>query len=99
MHCHVDVIEKPIDETALRASASAILRVTGMGCTNCANRVRNSLVRVPGVLDAQVTVEDGLARVHFDSEHTEIHRLLDAVADAGVGCHHDYHATLVEAAW
>lgn len=99
MHCQVEAIEKPVDRAALLNSAVAVLRVSGMGCGNCAHRVRNSLLLLPGVLAARVDLEEGLVRVNFASEQTELQQLLNAVADAGNGSHHEYRATLVEATW
>lgn len=99
MPCHVDAIEKPVDERALRESAEAVLNVRGMGCANCVIRVRNALLRLPGVLAAQVHLDGqayGHARVHFDPERTRLQDLLDAVAGAGEGSHHTYRATGVE---
>lgn len=99
MHGNVQAVEKPADRAALHHSAVAVLRVTGMGCGNCANRVRNSLLDLEGVLAAQVELTEGLVRVNFTSDHTDLQRLLDAVAGAGNDGHHEYHATLVEATW
>lgn len=99
MHCHVEAIEKPVDQTALRTSAAAVLRITGMGCPNCATRVRNSLLQVPGVLAAGVELDARLARVNFDDRRTGLADLLHAVARAGAGSHHSYSATLVSATW
>lgn len=99
MHCQVEAIAKPVDSGALHNSAVAVLRVSGMGCGNCANRVRNSLLGLPGVLAARVDLAEGLVRVNFTSEHTELQQMLDAVANAGNDDHHDYHAALVEATW
>lgn len=99
MPCHVDAIEKPVNERALRESAEAVLNVRGMGCMNCVIRVRNALLRLPGVLAAQVELDGdryGHARVNFDPEHTRLQELLDAVAGAGEGSHHTYSATGVE---
>ena len=99
MHCQVAPIEKPVDEMALRSSAAALLRVDGMGCGGCATRVRNGLLKVPGVLAARVELAEGVVRVNFDSLRTPVQDLLNAVADAGDGSHHDYRATLLEATW
>ena len=99
MQCQVRAIEKPVDEVALRGSAAALLRVDGMGCGGCATRVRNGLLSVPGVLAARVELAEGIVRVNFDSVRTPVQHLLNAVADAGDGSHHDYRATLVEATW
>ena len=89
MHCQVAPIEKPVAE----------LRVDGMGCGGCATRVRNGLLKVPGVLAARVELAEGVVRVNFDSLRTPVQDLLNAVADAGDGSHHDYRATLLEATW
>ncbi len=99
MHCQVEAIEKPVDWVALHNSAVAVLHVSGMGCGNCANRVRNSLLGLHGVLAAQVDLPEGLVRVNFASERTELQQLLDAVANAGNDGHHEYRASLVEATW
>jgi copper chaperone CopZ len=99
MQCEVRAIEKPVDAAALRGSAAALLRVDGMGCGGCATRVRNGLLSVPGVLAARVELAEGTVRVNFDSVRTPVQDLLNAVADAGDGSHHDYRATLVEATW
>lgn len=99
MACSVSAIEKPVDPAALHGSAVAVLRVTGMGCGNCANRVRNGLLGLPGVLAARVELEEGLVRVNFTPNGIELQNLLDAVADAGNDGHHEYRATLVEATW
>ena len=99
MPCHVEAIEKPVDERALRESAVAVLNIRGMGCVNCVNRVRNALLRLPGVLAADVHLDGqayGHARVQFDQERTRLQDLLDAVAGAGEGSHHAYSATGVE---
>jgi copper chaperone CopZ len=99
MHCNVPVIEKPVDAALLHHSAVAVLRVTGMGCGNCANRVRNSLLGLQGVLAARVDLGEGVVRVNFTSDQTDLPQLIGAVAGAGNGSHHEYHATLVEATW
>lgn len=99
MPCSVAAIEKPVDPAALHGSAVAVLRVTGMGCGNCANRVRDSLLGLQGVLAARVDLDQGLVRVNFASNGTELQHLLDAVADAGDDGRHEYRATLVEATW
>ncbi len=99
MACNVQPITKIADPAALHNSAVAVLRVTGMGCGNCANRVQNSLLSLQGVVAARVELTDGLVRVNFTSDHTDLQQLLEAVAGAGHDGHHEYRATLVEATW
>jgi len=99
MHLQVQATEKPVDRATLHNSAVAVLHVSGMGCGNCAHRVRNSLLGLPGVLAARVDLAEGLVRVNFASERTELQQMLDAVANAGHDGHHEYRAALVEATW
>jgi copper chaperone CopZ len=99
MGCQVRAIHKTADEAALLNSAVAVLHVSGMGCGNCAQRVRNSLLGLPGVLAARVDLAEGLIRVNFTSAGTDLQQMLDAVASAGNDGRHEYRAALVEATW
>jgi len=99
MSSQLNSIEKPVDGAALHHSAVAVLRVSGMECGDCAQRVRNSLLGLPGVLAARVDLAEGLVRVNFASERAELQQMLDAVANAGHDGHHEYRAALVEATW
>jgi len=57
-----------------------IIEIKGMMCRHCEARVKNALLEVPGVTDAQVSHEKGTAAVtgQFDRE-----ALIKAVRDAG----------------
>jgi Cu+-exporting ATPase len=60
------------------------LRVTGMNCANCARRVSDALQGVPGVAGADVSLQDGRARVRWQpGSEGKVASLLDAVAAAG----------------
>src|SRR3990172_54908 len=48
--CHVDVIHKSPSIEERQEKATALLAVDGMGCPNCVNRVRNSLLLGYGVV-------------------------------------------------
>jgi copper chaperone CopZ len=45
------------------------LKIDGMTCNSCANRVAKTLKEVPGVSDAKVSLADGTAEV---TAHCEI---------------------------
>lgn len=53
---------------AAYADDSAVVRlhVSGMTCGSCPVTARRALKRLPGVLDARVTLEDSLAVVTYD---------------------------------
>jgi mercuric reductase len=48
----------------IRASATdVVVRVAGMTCVGCAQRIQDALVRLPGVVGAEVSYPEGVARV------------------------------------
>lgn len=90
--CHVEAIEKKVDPEALRAAQQVHLAVAGMGCPNCALRVRNALLSLSGVVQAEVSAQTSLAEVWFDASGLTLDDLIDGVASASAGTHHDYLA-------
>lgn len=92
MDCHVEPMEREVDPAALERARRIYLAVAGMGCPNCAHRVRNSLLSVPGVVEARVEASRATAAVWYDPERASVQDLLAGVARAGQGSHHDYMA-------
>jgi copper chaperone CopZ len=90
--CHVE----PALKTATAAEQSQIeavsLAVSGMGCPNCAARVRNSLLNVYGVVEADVLHTLGAAEVFYNPTLATTDQLLAAVAQAGGDGRHAYRA-------
>lgn len=96
--CHVEPVERgPVDEEELQGAAGVWMSVSDMGCPNCAHRVRNALLAVPGVLDARVHLGAGTAAVAYDDGRATAGELIAAVADAGTGTRHEYRATVLDA--
>lgn len=62
---------------------SVQLDVKGMNCATCPITVRLALKKVPGVLDARVTLEPPIAEVVYDDAQTNPERLARATAEAG----------------
>ncbi len=75
-----------------RVTAAIRLVVAGMGCPNCATRVRNALLSVDGVAEAHVNLVPSVGRVLYDGELVTTEQLIAAVAAAGEGTHHEYSA-------
>ena len=75
-----------------RVTAGTRLVIAGMGCPNCAMRVRNALLSVDGVADAHVNLVPSVCRVLYDAERVTAEQLIAAVAGAGQGTHHEYCA-------
>ena len=59
------------------------LEVSRMTCASCPITVRIALRKVPGVIDAKVTLDPPLAEVIYDDTRTSPERLMRATADAG----------------
>ncbi len=91
-NCHVEPIQKLITTEEQAHLETARLEVWGMGCSNCANRVRNSLLGLNGVVYADVDHTTGAARVAFNPELASVDALLRAVAHAGGDGRHEYGA-------
>ncbi len=65
------------------ASAKTELVVRGMNCTGCANSVTQALRAVPGIANADVSLEEGRAQVLWTDGAQSTDRLLAAVKEAG----------------
>ena len=95
-NCHVEPLQKAATADEQKITTWTLLAVYGMGCPNCANRVRNSLISLKGVVDAEVDHRIGTAEVVFNPNLTAISALIEAVARAGGDGRHIYRAQLLE---
>lgn len=59
------------------------LKVNGMTCLGCVAGVKNALLNIAGVKQAEVSLENNEAIVEFDPTQTHPEALLAAVTDAG----------------
>jgi copper chaperone CopZ len=91
-NCHVEPMQKIATVEEQQATALIMLGVQGMGCPNCAARVRNSLLRLKGVTEADVDHLTGTADVEFNPNLVAVPALLEAVAQAGNDGRHQYRA-------
>ncbi len=94
--CHVEPMRVEVEPSELESARAILLAVEGMGCPNCANRVRNALLRTPGVLAVEMDLTGGRATVAIRQEMTDVTPLLQAVAASGAGTHHVYRAALLQ---
>lgn len=94
-NCHVEPMYKQASPEEIRQAKTALLAIGGMGCENCATRVRNSLLSLPGVYAADVHLKVGLVEIRFDSNVVSTLALEDAVSRAGNDGRHEYRARLI----
>lgn len=72
------------DQAATLRFEGVILRVDGMTCHRCADRVRDALAGVPGVAGARVDLDGGLAWVTLEAPRAAVtNDLMKAVEQAG----------------
>lgn len=61
------------------------LAVAGMSCAACSARVERALKKEPGIMDANVNLASGTARVLYDPNVIDIGQIRRIVEDAGYG--------------
>ncbi|WP_153108735.1 heavy-metal-associated domain-containing protein [Propionivibrio limicola] len=59
------------------------IKISGMSCGGCVRNVTSALTAMPGVMQAEVSLEQALATVEFDAVQVSRHQLIDAVEAAG----------------
>jgi len=96
-NCHVEPIQKSALDHVIRSADRVLLSISGMGCPNCATRVRNGLLSLDGVHDAEVMLNMRMAEVYFDQKKVSAETLIRAVAGAGNDGRHNYQAQVVGA--
>lgn len=60
-----------------------VLKVGGMTCQGCVSNVTGAVKAVSGVRDADVSLKDKRAVIHFDAERTREDALKRAITEAG----------------
>ncbi len=57
--------------------------------------MHNALLSLPGVLQAEIDLQEGLARVRFDAARAGTEAMVEAVARAGSEVQHQYRARAI----
>jgi copper chaperone CopZ len=91
-NCIVEPIQKSALDHVIQSADRILLLVSGMGCPHCATRVRNGLLLLDGVHDAEVLLNMRMAEVYFDEKKVSVEMLVQAVAGAGNDGRHHYQA-------
>ncbi len=59
------------------------IKIEGMHCDGCAERITTLLEKEPGVRDAAVSFADGQARVRYNSHAIHQDRLVEVIEGGG----------------
>ncbi|MCX6078694.1 MAG: heavy metal-associated domain-containing protein [Chloroflexi bacterium] len=89
-NCHVEPTQKIIASDERKNLTTVGLAVWGMGCPHCATRVRNGLLALTGVVEADVDHTTGFAFVEYSQDLVSMPDLLQAIAQAGGDNRHRY---------
>jgi copper chaperone len=60
-----------------------VIKVKGMTCMGCVNSVKNILEKIPGVSNADVSLEQKQVTVHYDVERARADQFKQAIKEAG----------------
>jgi copper chaperone CopZ len=95
-NCYVEPIYKNgVSAEQIQKADRATLAVWGMGCENCATRVRNGLLSLEGVYGVDVYLNMALAEIIYDRKKVTAADLITAVTRAGGDGRHEYRAKLI----
>ena len=83
------------DPSEQNHSETIFLRIDGMNCGNCVNRVRNALLGTYGVTSVGIDQPQGLGEVRYNPNLTTSAVLVAAVAAAGNDGFHNYEARVL----
>ena len=81
----IDRFTRWSEDASGQRTGESYLQLSGMYCAACADTIEQALLRVDGVLSAQVSAAAQRASVRWDAGRTRPSRLLEAVAAAGYG--------------
>lgn len=59
------------------------LKIEGMHCAGCSNRLEKILNNIDGVESAKVSLKEKLADIKYNEEEVELNIILQEIEDAG----------------
>ncbi len=59
------------------------LKIEGMHCAGCSNRLEKILNNVDGIESAKVSLEEKSADIKYNEEEVELNTILQEIEDAG----------------
>jgi copper chaperone CopZ len=86
----VDPVPGRGTEEERRRATVQHMAIAGMGCPNCANRIRNALTATRGLVDVDVDLPGALATVWYRPEGVGVADVTRTIEAAGEGTHHRY---------
>ncbi len=70
--------------TVLAANVAAVnVKVSGMHCEGCADKIKSGLAKIDGIMNVDVKVADGLVAVKYDKSKTTAGKIAKAISELG----------------
>lgn len=60
-----------------------VIKINGMTCMGCVNSVKNVLEKIPGVSNANVSLEQQQVTIEYDASKAHTDQFRKAIKDAG----------------
>jgi copper chaperone len=60
-----------------------VIKINGMTCMGCVNSVKNVLEKIPGVSNANVSLEQQQVTIEYDASKSHTDQFREAIKDAG----------------
>lgn len=92
---YVEPIVKPVDRGSLVTARTAFFTVWNMECPHCALWIHNGLLKLDGVLLADIFQMQAVAAVTFDPQKLTSDDLITAIYRTGEEICHFYRAELI----
>ena len=71
------------------------LHIGGMSCVNCEHRIRYVLKTAPGIQDATVSYNTGLAHVTYDTDTISLKQIREIIETAIPFCRKQEHPIMI----
>lgn len=59
------------------------IKINGMSCRNCVNKIEKALQQLNGVEKAAVNLKKGMAKIKYDDSIQTLDKLTDIIHDVG----------------
>ena len=59
------------------------IKINGMSCGNCVNKIEKALQKLNGVEKATVNLKKGMAKIKYDDSIQTLDKLTDTIHDVG----------------
>lgn len=65
------------------AADTVVLKVEGMSCNHCKMAVEKALLKVDGIISAEVNLAEKSVVITFDNERANVDKMKNVIVDAG----------------